>query len=298
MNALTKVPILVSFLCYFVGLGDTTTADCVFGTHKSLPGESCRHILHVQPVCFGRSGFYWVKTGSDVDYVYCDMYHKGGGWRRIVFWHGVSASNTTCPGDLRHWIWSGRYYCSRHYWDPQYGYFEWNNNEKVTFSEIRGYFILTVRYRTNTDGFHDVSSNVPEWGHLDGVDIVVGTAPNGHIRNIFAYVVGEIGSSPNTLCPVNGGNEFGQMRRNYRDYDYSCDEFLSTIPLPANWRTKFIVDQEFFVNTTCSMCPAGSPWFEMRYADALQDGRVYIRFVNSDVGLDLILATDFEIYVR
>ena len=297
MNALIKVVILVPCLCYFVGLADTATTECVFGTHKSLPGESCKHILHVQPVCFGRSGFFWVKTGSDIDYVYCDMYHKGGGWRRVVYWHGASTGNTTCPGSLTHTNHNGKHFCSRNPLNRYYDEFSWNYNQEVSFSEIRGYFILKVEHGSQSHGFENSFLYKPEDRHMDGVDIVIGTSANAYIRTIFAYAISSSNAGLGS-CPSNGGFEYHLFQRNYRDYHYACD--VHDISSPSNYPAQLEVLQDFFVNSSCVQCPAGAPWFEVRYANALPLTRMYIRIVNADAWYmeGLILATDFEIYVR
>ena len=287
----TERVLIVLALCILLAKCD----NCHFGKHPSVPGDSCSHVLQIQPDCYGENGFYWIRgTGSDLEYVYCDMEHKGGGWRRVLLYH--SDSNTTCPGNLvAVSLYSGTHtYCKR---DPPallYSIFEWNKNEEVQYSEIRGYVNLRVHSGTYPRAFHYYTPTPPEYGVIDGIDIMAGIFPGGYIRSIFAYIVGSKGISPDN-CPVNGGDEYGTFRLNYRDYAYACDEIDVT---SSSIDSEGIFNQDLFTSTDCVQCPLGGPWFEIQLANNIPDGRIQFRMVNADAGDDTIYLTDMEIYVR
>ncbi len=267
---------------------------CYFGQHSSAPGDSCYHILKIQPECYENSGFYWVKKGTGVEYVYCDMEHNGGGWRRAIYFH--SNLNMTCPGDLvsENLYNTTRTYCKRNPTELLFNSFTWNTDEQVQFSEIRGYASLRVASGTAPKAFHYYTKTLPEFGIVDGLDIVIGVFPGGWVKPVFAYAVGLVNSGSNS-CPVSGGDEYGDFRRNYRDYAYACDE----IDAVGYIDSEGIYSHELFAGSSCVQCPVGMPWFERSFGDTIQDAKIQVRMINADEhNDDTIYLADMELFVR
>lgn len=258
----------------------------------SIPGASCVNILDTEPDCYGEDGDYYIQkdSSSSVVQVHCDMTYKNGGWRRIVDYHSNTSNN--CPYNFTDakFFSNTENYCWRGTKD--YVTYTWNSDESIDFSEIRGY--VTLRAKTNgvLDAFDENSNRLIELGTLDGVEIQTGTYPGGLLRSYYSYVVGTKTTGP---CPINGGTEYGTNRQHYRDGAYACDEIDPT----GTKDSEGFLNQELFSASTCVQCPAGSPWFERRYASVIQDKKVHIRMVNGDNTADeQLYLTDVELYVR
>ena len=58
-----------------------------YGLCSKLPGESCGDIYQLNPTSHGKSGYYVIKAGDRLRFMYCDMELKCGGekgWMRIT----------------------------------------------------------------------------------------------------------------------------------------------------------------------------------------------------------------------
>lgn len=268
-------------------------SSCEYGTTESLPGSSCVDIIDTEPDCYGNNDEYYIQkdTSSSIEQVYCDMTYKNGGWRRVLNYHS-NVTNTYCPYNFTDakFFSNTENYCWRGTND--YVIYTWNSDEDIEFNEIRGY--VTLRAKTNgvLDAFDENSNRLIEVGTLDGIEIQAGVYPGGLLRSYYSYVVGTKTTGP---CPVNGGAEDGINRQHYRDGAYACDEIEPT----GTKDSEGFLDQELFSASTCVQCPAGTPWFEKRYAEVMQDRRVNVRMVNGDdTTSEQLYLTDIEIYVR
>ncbi len=290
-----SILLLTVILMFCVMLLVDCGEECYFGKHTSVPAQSCQNIIDVQPGCYGENGYYWIRSNStsDLEYVYCDMDHKGGGWRRVIYYH--SDINMTCPFGLFSETFYGgtRTYCTK-YTNDTYSVFTWNSNGYVEFSEIRGYATLKVMSSVTNlpDAFDDRTNVNLEDGYLDGFELLTGTYPGGILRLFFAYI---IGISNGDRCPVNGGNEYNIGRVGYRSYSYACDE----IQYGGTTDSEGFYSQDLFTsNDSCVQCPPGSPWFEKNYARVLTITKIYGRLVNSDSDDEKIYLKDIELYIR
>ena len=104
------------------------------------------------------------------------MNHKRGGWRRVIYFH--SNINTSCPGSLvAESVSSNRTYCKK-VQDPNrfnldYEYFTWNDDQSISFSEVRGYVTVKVKGNYSLDGWSDNAQLFYENGNADGVHVLV-----------------------------------------------------------------------------------------------------------------------------
>ena len=269
--------------------------QCYFGKHSSVPAKSCQNVVEIQPSCFGDSGFYWIRktSTSNLEYVYCDMDHRGGGWRRVIYYH--SNLNTSCPsGLLAESLFGGTHtYCTRLSDNENFSYFTWNSNGNVEFSEVRGYVTMKVKESATAfpDAFDDRANVNLEYGYQDGFEFLTGTYPGGILRVFFSYV---IGFSSGDRCPFNGGSEYNIGRMGYRSYSYACDEIQSGGAIDSEG---FFEQDLFNSNDSCIQCPAGSPWFEKTYT-RVTNTKVYGRIVNADSDDEEIYLSAVELYVR
>ena len=274
------------------------TQGCFVGKYSNAPAKSCQNVLDIHPSCFGDSGFYWIRktSTSNLEYVYCDMDHRGGGWRRAIYYH--SNLNTSCPSGLLAESFFGgtRTYCTRLQDNENFSFFTWNSNGNVDFSEIRGYVTMKVKLSgyAMPDAFVDSTYNelaILEHGDLDGFEFLTG--PTNGYKVIFAYVIGS--SSGFDRCPFNGGVEYNLFRRGYRTYSYACDE----IPIGGALDSEGFHLKELFNNSdSCVQCPTGNPWFEKTYSGTLENTRVIGRLVNADSDDEELYLSDIELYVR
>ena len=273
---------------------------CYYGKHHSVPATSCKQVLDIQSECYGESGFYWLKTDlGGLDYVYCDMEHSGGGWRRVVYFH--SDVNTTCPPELvTEYFFNGNHaYCKKQkgvlaFGQLNHAVFVWNYDTTVKYGEIRGYANLRVRYYYPPDGFTDQWERLVEGGHIDGFELFNGFYPSAPYRRFFSYVVA---STTSDRCPISGGGTENISQPGYRDNVYACDEVDLTGPMDSEG---FYI-QKLFDGGNCTQCPVGCPWFEYKTSGMFpnsQANRVYGRLVDTDNDDDSIYLTELELYVR
>lgn len=273
-------------------------SKCYYGKHASVAAKSCSEITDVQKECLGESGYYWLSAGGvggSAEYVYCDMVHKGGGWRRVIYFH--SDINSTCPGSLvTEAVSSNKIFCTKRQdgrFNQDYDYFTWNGDQSLEYSEVRGYVTVRVKGNHSLDGWSNNWNSMYENANLDGIDVLVrqiGTPfPD---RPFFSYVVAQTGAFGDR-CPHNGGSLQTSVTPSYRDRIYGCDEVDLNGPVDsAGFYT-----QELF-GPGCVQCPAGSPWFEQRYADPVSPSTIWIRVSNAEDHDDKIYFSDIEIYVR
>lgn len=275
-----------------------TTSSCYYGKHPSVAAQSCSEVLDVQKECIGESGYFWLTgdgVGGQLEYVYCDMKHQRGGWRRAVYFH--SNINTTCPGTLvTETVHGNEIFCTKRQdgrLNQDYDYFTWNNDQKVKYSEVRGYVTVKVKGNHTLDGWSNNWHSMYENANLDGVDVLVrqiGTPfPD---RPFFSYVVAQTGSFGDR-CPENGGTIHTSVTPSYRDGIYACDE----VDLSGAMDSEGFYTQVLF-SAECAQCPAGSPWFQQKYADAVKPATIWIRVSNADDHDEKIYFSDIELYVR
>lgn len=272
---------------------------CQFAKHSSVAAKSCRHILEVQRECFKENGMYWLLNetiGGEPYQVYCDMNHKGGGWRRLIYYH--SNTSTSCPTGFTTEIIDGESLCKKVQGVKLLGQEDhalaaWNTDQSIQFTEIRGYIRLRVRYGFPPDGFSDERVKFSAQGHIDGFQFMTtsGGYPSLPYRPYFSYVVGS--TTAGHRCPINGGSSENIQTQSYRDYTYACDEIDLNGPRDSN----DFYQQELF-GSHCVQCPAGSPWFEQTYAGPLVSTSVYGQLVNTDDTDEYIYLSDIELYVR
>lgn len=297
-----RVAILVAIS--WLVLATIVKSQCYYGQDPTLAAKSCADILAVQPKeCLGKDGFYWLTddgVGGDLDYAYCDMTYKGGGWRRVVYFH--SNINTSCPGNLvNETLSNNATYCTKvqnmFRFNTDYEYFTWNDDAVVQFSEIRGYVKVRVKGNNTMDGLADNPFNTYENGNLDGIDIMareIGTQfPD---RPFFSYVVAQTWIIPQTStdrCPENGGTGMTTIMPMYREGIFACDELDRNGPIDSDG----FYTQDLF-GPDCVQCPTGNPWFEQRYGSNVMPNTVWIRVTNADDHDEQIYLTDVELYIR
>ena len=280
---------LVAAWCLFsTGLCST---KCYYGKHGSVAAASCQDVIQVQPECHGESGFYWLGSDSGgLEYVYCDMEHRGGGWRRVMYYH--SGLNTTCPlGLIAETFFSGSHTYCKKFGGINFSVFSWNNLNSAVFSEVRGYVSLRVKAGYLPDAFSDVPNVVVEYGYIDGFEMFTGPYPSGPFRMIFSYVVG---ASTGDKCPSNGGMEEILGQKGYRDSTYSCDE----VDTSSSTDSEGFYTQSLFDGSGCVQCPPAAPWFERTFPGKQPLSELHGRIVNSDVDDETIYITALEVYVR
>ena len=287
----TTAVIIFALVLYTASL--TVCDKCYYGKSPGSPATSCTDVLFIQPSdCYQESGYFWLKNHpyDNPEYAYCDLEHEGGGWRRVVYYH--SDTNTSCPSGLvsKPFFGGNHTYCTKQA-NQDYAIFYWNDDQTLEFSQIRGYATLRVKTGGSPDGYSNLNYVLPELGALDGLEFMTGVFPGGYVRKFFSYVVGTKGLHS---CPINGGDEYGALRRNYRENVYACDELDNSTSLDSEG----FYQQELFSSDSCVQCSAGAPWFQKDYAQVIPNTRVIIRLVSTEDKDEAIYLTDLELYIR
>ena len=246
------------------------------GMLQSNPGKSCDDIYQINKASRGASGDYWIRTGTSIHQVYCDMElecggHKGG-WMRIADLD--TSRGDDCPSGWTKWFTNDagqprRTVCR----SP-------NNNAGCypTIFNVNGvsYHKICGKARGyqghTTDAFGGPRNQFDINNYVDGLSITLGN-PRKHV---WTYAVGfsEVSNGPYShYCPC-ATAPGGKAPPFFVGDHYYCESgyAVGATPGAAFYTSDPLWDGTGCVHSTTQCCAdIDLPWFSREFRMAQQD---------------------------
>ena len=255
-----------------------------YGKSIATPAESCSAIYSHNPS--SPSGYYWIKTSSSPQQVYCDMDTTACGVRGVmrIAYLDTSVSDT-CPTNLTKYEVNGKTMCGRHSstLSTQPCDSVYYPSEGVEYSHICG---RAVGYAYATRGW-TCAFAFYSTKYATGVTITRG--PSDSRTHVWTYASGwQYAQSNGCNCPCAPG---GTASPSFVGNNYFCESATKYTP-QNQWYTNYTMWQgNCYEGSNC--CPDdGRPWFNVAL-DSPTNQDIEVRWCgsprdNDNTGLELL----------
>ena len=235
-----------------------------YGKSIATSADSCRAIYSHNPS--SPSGYYWIKTSSSPQQVYCDMDTTACGVRGVmrIAYLDTSVSDT-CPSNLTKYEVNGTTMCGRQnrtvpcdsVYYPSRGVEYSNICGRAVGYAHSGRATFGFWYSTNTHYWDDNSIN---GFYVSGVTITRG--PSNDRTHVWTYAAGynEVTSAVGN-CPC---AQSGAQPPSFVGNNYFCESATKYSPSSyGEWYTNYTMWQgNCYEGSNC--CPDdGRPWFNV-----------------------------------
>ena len=214
----------------------------LYGNRIATPADSYSAIYKYNPS--SPSGYYWIKTSSSPQQVYCDMDTTACGVRGVmrIAYLDTSVSDT-CPSNLTKYEVNGTTMCGRkntnNPWDAVY-----YHSQGIEYSNVCGRAVGYTYVNNHNCAFYWSIGNWPRTGstgndlHVYGISITRG--PSNNRTHVCTYAAGYKEDQPNPCnCPCAPG---GTASPSFVGNNYFCESATKYEP-QDQWYTNYTMWQ-------------------------------------------------------